>query len=96
MKVEGNVICAEADLRLVADEDVVLHGVGDVVNGELQVGPLGNVDKTYPCPGGATVLRARSLHYCQTLEEEEREGKIEGGERQKVSRRSEHESTMIT
>lgn len=44
-----------AYLRFVADEDVILHGSGDVVHSELQEGPLWDIDQTNSGPGGTAV-----------------------------------------
>ena len=60
-------------LRLIADDDVILHGVRDVVHGELQEGPLGNVDQADARPGGTAVLGVGSLHHGDTLEGEQPE-----------------------
>ena len=45
----------------------------DVVHGELQEGPLGNVDQADARPGGTAVLGVGSLHHGDTLEGEEPE-----------------------
>lgn len=39
-------------MRLKADEEVVLHGVGDVVDGELQAAALWDLGKPSASPGG--------------------------------------------
>ena len=64
-------------LGLVADEDVVLHGVGDVVDGELQERPLGHVDEPHARPGGAAVLGVWPLDHRHSLERW-REGRERG------------------
>jgi len=66
-------------LRLVAYDDVILHGVGDVVHGELQEGSLGNVDQADARPGGAAVLGVGPLHHRHPLEERAKRGGGGGG-----------------
>lgn len=39
-----------AYLRLIADHDVILHGVGDVVNCEHKASTIFDAGKTRPCP----------------------------------------------
>lgn len=56
-------------LRLVANEQVVVHGVRDVVNVELQVRPLRHVDKAHARPGGAAVQRVGPGHQRHPLKE---------------------------
>lgn len=60
-------------LRFIADEDVVLHGVRDVVYRELQVGPLWDVDQAGTCPGGTAVQRVGPWDYCHSLKNDEDE-----------------------
>lgn len=55
-------------LGLVADEDVVLHGVGDVVHRELQEGPFWNINQADTCPGGIAIQRVGSWDHCYSLE----------------------------
>ena len=54
-------------LWFVADDDVVLHGVGEVVDGELQVGALWDVDQSRTGPGGVTVLWVWPRYVCHSL-----------------------------
>lgn len=58
-------------LRLVADEDVILHRVGDVVHSELEKRPLWDVDQTDTCPGGAAVQRVGPRDYGHSLKKQE-------------------------
>lgn len=58
-----------AYLRLVADQDVVLHGEGDVVHEELQKGALWDVDQTNTCPGGRAVMRVGPWNHSHSLHE---------------------------
>ena len=59
---------ASSYLRFVADEDVVLHRVGDVVHGELQVTLLRDINQTHTCPGGAAVQRVGPRDHRHLLE----------------------------
>lgn len=60
-------------LWLVADHDVVLHGVGDIVDVELQVRPLRDPHKSYACPRWCAVLRVLALYYIYALRKEGKE-----------------------
>lgn len=60
-----------SDLRFITDEDVILHGVGDVVHGELQEGPLWDVDQTDACPGGTTVQRMGPRDHRHSLKKQD-------------------------
>lgn len=59
-------------LGLVADHDVVLHGVGDVVDVEFQVRPLRDPHKSYACPRRCAVLCGLALNYVYSLQKQER------------------------
>lgn len=54
-------------LRLIADEDVILHGVRNVVHRELQEGPLWHTNQANTSPGGSTVLRVGTWNNCHSL-----------------------------
>lgn len=54
-------------LGFVADQDVVLHGKGDVVHGELQEGTLWDIDQTDTCPGGSAVVRVGPRNHGHSL-----------------------------
>lgn len=64
-------------LRFVADEDVVLHGVGDVVHSELQEGPLWDIDQTNTSPGRTAVQRVGPWDHCHSLKEQHEDMKTD-------------------
>lgn len=57
-------------LGFVANEDVIFHRKGDIINAELQISSFGNIHKAYTSPGWITVLRIFSLHNRHTLKKE--------------------------
>lgn len=57
-------------LRFIANDDVILHGVGDVVNAEFKIGTFGNIHKTNTGPRRRSVLRVRSRDNGYTLPRE--------------------------
>lgn len=61
-----NLLPLVRQLRLIADEDVVLHRVRDVVDRELQEGPLWDVDQADTGPGGTAVLRDGPRDHCDS------------------------------
>lgn len=64
---QGYTWLTAAYLRLVADEDVVLHWMRDVVDRELQEGPFWDVDQANTCPGGTAVQRVRPGDHSHSL-----------------------------
>lgn len=54
-------------LRLISDEDVILHGVRDVVHGELEEGSFRDIDQANTSPGGAAVKWVWPGNYCHSL-----------------------------
>lgn len=54
-------------LRLIADDNVVLHGMRNVIYRKLQEGPLWNIDQTLACPGGSMIKRVGPRDQCHTL-----------------------------
>lgn len=62
---------SQTHLRLIADQHIILHGVGDVVNVEFQVGPLRDSHKSYACPWRCAVWRVLALYYVHSLQNRE-------------------------
>lgn len=58
----------QCHLRLVANEQVVVHGVRDIVDVELQVLPLRHVDEAHARPGGAAIQRVGPGHQRHPLQ----------------------------
>lgn len=54
-------------LRLIADDNVILHGMRNVVYRELQEGPLWNIDQTPAGPGGTVIIRVGPRDHCHAL-----------------------------
>lgn len=69
----GYIVLTASYLRFVADEDVVLHGVGDVVHRELQEGPLWDINQANTCPGGTAVQGVWPWNDCHPLKKQEEE-----------------------
>lgn len=62
---------SQTHLWLVADQNIILHGVGDVINVEFQVCPLRDPHKSYACPWRCTVWRVLALYYVHSLQSRE-------------------------
>lgn len=62
---------SQTHLWLIADQNIILHGVGDVVNVEFQVCPLRDSHKSYACPRRCAVWRVLALYYVHSLQNRE-------------------------
>lgn len=51
-------------LRFIADHDVILHGIGDVVDGEHQAGTIFDAGKTRTCPRHHVAGSVSSMNGC--------------------------------
>lgn len=65
----GHTLLWTPHLRFVADQDVVLHGKGNVVHRELQEGTLWDIDQADTCPGGRAVVRVGPWNDSHSLQE---------------------------
>lgn len=57
-------------LRFVANEDVVVHRLWDVVDGELHVSSLRHVNEAHTSPGRPAIQRIRPGYQFDSLREE--------------------------